>query len=1053
MRLLLKEAFLCPLLLALVFLCQAQSPTRTITGTVKDAQGQPIPGASIVARGQKTGIVSDAQGHFILSLPTSASSIVISYIGYVSQEISLRDGRSAIEVALQASKATDLDEVVVVGYGTQKRRDLTGSVSSVKGNDFKDQPVTSVTAALQGRAAGVEVINSSGAPDAGTPTIIIRGLSSLHQPNPLYIVDGVRVPADQINIQDIASVEVLKDASAAAIYGSAAAGGVILITTKRGQGGKPTINFSTRYGVTAPKVIHMLNTPQYIKLENIVNPQYFAGKTETDTLPNTDWTKALFSNATEQNYNLSVSGSTPAMDYLFSGFYNRQKGVYLDNYSNIGGARVNTNYKLGKFIKVGEQIAVSQRKTDPLVPNRYDLGIHNAPFRSLPIIPVYGPGGTFGYLPAGYPNISFGGPNPVGSVLSATTQDYKNNLESNVYADVKLPLHLDFRTNFSYDYALETEDYYQAPYSFGTVVQTYNSLDKLYNENSQVLTNEVLTYNQDFGKNHINALAGYEQIASKYNNVNAEMTYIGIPGFSFVQTSNSATFITGENDPNSLVKSEFARLNYDFDSRYYLSASVRQDANYDVFGPNKQKGTFAAASVGWNISDENFFRNALPFINLLKLRGSYGTLGNSNIAPYSYASTYTQFGVNEGFSTGGQNFAPNAPLVIANSLTAIPNPGLHWETVTEKNIGMDGEALNGRLYFSLEWYDKLTSDMLYTLTLPISSGFTGGYEANIGNVSSKGLDILLGYKDRVGDLGYDVTLTMGFNTNKVTNLDGIPNTVLYDGYNYLNLANPTFGIMPSLNITETKAGLPFGSFYGYKALGIFKTDAEAAASAQPNAHAGDLIFAHNPKNGTTLSQADWQVIGNPNPKLVYGVNVKLNYKRFDVAMLFNGVAGVQIFNGAKAYEEFPYGDGNTTSKVFGASFLGSNGLTNQPRVGITNPTSAFTQDPNGNYTTVNSYFVESGAYVKLKNLQVGYTLSNPLFAKAGISSARIFFMANNLFTITKYSGLDPELGSAYSQAAASGLISTSVGVTTRGIDLVPQYPQTRIFSAGLDVNF
>jgi len=908
-----------------------------------------------------------------------------------------------------------------------------------------------VTEALQGRAAGVEVIKNSGAPDA-TPTIIIRGVSSLHQPAPLYIVDGVRVPGDNINIQDIASIEILKDASAASIYGSAAAGGVILITTKRGGGGKPTINFDMRYGVTQPKLVNMLDKNGYIKLENIINPEYFAGATQLDTLPNTNWTKALFSNATEQNYNLSVNGSTPVVDYLFSGFYNRQKGVYLDNYSNIGGARVNTDYKLGKYIKIGEQLAVSQRKTDPPVPGRYDLGLHNAPFRSLPIIPVTNPDGSWGTVPTGYPGLTFGGPNPVGSIEEANTQDYKNNLQSNVYAEVKLPLHLTFRTNFSYDYALETTDYYQNAYVMGQVVQTYNSLTKDYMESSQVLNNYLLTYNQSFGKHNFNAVAGYEQIASKYNTVNAYMTNVGIPGYSFVQTSASSVSVSGEQDPNGLIKSEFGRLNYNFNNLYYLSASVRQDENFTVFGPDKQKGTFEAASVGWNISDEQFFRNALPSINLLKLRGSYGTLGNSNINAYSYAPTYGQFGGVSGFSTTGQNFAPNAPLLIANSINSLPNPNLHWETVTETNLGLDGEALKGRLYFTLEWYNKTTKDMLYALNLAQSSGIVNPYFTNIGNVSSKGVDILLGYKDHTRALGYDVNVTMGFNTNKVTNLDGITNDALYDGFNYINLQNTSYGINAN-PITITKAGLPFGSFYGYKVTGIFKTDAEAAVSAQPQAKAGDLIFAHNAKNGSTVSSADYQVIGNPNPKLVFGINVRLNYKGFDAAMLFNGVAGVQLYNGVKAYEEYPFSDGNTTSKVFGASFLGTNGLTNQPEIGAAGPGGTFAPETNGNYSTTNSYFVENGSYIKLKNLQIGYTFSNELFNKVGVRSARLFVMANNLFTITKYSGLDPEVGSAYSGASASGYVGTSVGVTTRGIDIVPQYPQARIFSGGLDVNF
>lgn len=1044
---LLRKGLLLPFLLALAFLVQAQS--KTVTGTVRDDKGNLVSGASIQVKGRRVGTTTDASGNFTISLPGSATTLVISYVGFENQEVAI-SGQNSLAIALQPAR-TNLDEVVVVGYGVQKRRDLTGSVSSVRGNSFKDQPVTNVTEALQGRAAGVEVIKNSGAPDA-TPTIIIRGVSSLHQPAPLYIVDGVRVPGDNINVQDIASVEILKDASSASIYGSAAAGGVILITTKKGGGAKPTVNFSMREGVVKAKLIHLLDKDGYIKLENLINPEYFKGATQLDTLANTDWTKLLFRSGTESNYNLSVNGSTPAVDYLFSGFYNRQKGIYLNNYSNIGGARINTDYKLGKFLKIGEQLAVDQRKTGPDVPNRTDLSLHNAPFRSLPIIPLFNEDGNYGTIPNGYPGLTFGGPNPVGALQSASVQDYKNNLQANVYAEVKLPLHLTFRTNFGYNYYLETEDYFQNAYAFGPAVLPNNSLNKMFTESTSTLDNFLLTYNQSFGEHNFNAVIGYEQIASSYNTETSNMTNVGAPGFSFIQTSASQSSVTGYKDPNGLIKSEFGRLNYNYANKYYISGSIRQDENFTVFGPNKQKGTFDAASVGWTLSQENFFHDALPFVNLLKLRGSYGTLGNSAINPYTYAGLYTPFGGVSGFSTTGQNFAPGSPYLITNSINGLPNPNLHWETITETNVGLDGEAFNGKLYFSLEWYNKTTKDMLYSLLLPQSSGIVNPYFVNIGNVSSKGEDILLGYKDRVGGLGYDLTATLGFNHNKVTNLDGIPNDYLPDGFNYINLNNTSYGVNPN-PITITKAGLPFGSFYGYKVTGIFKTDAEAAASAQPNAKAGDLIFAHNTNNGTKVSSADYQVIGNPNPKLVYGLNIHLDYKGFDLAALFNGVAGVQLYNGVKAYAEFPFSDGNTTSKVFGASFLGSNGLTGQPEIGSASAGGTFSPETNGNYSTTNSYFVENGSYIKLKNLQIGYTFSNNLFNRVGIHGARLFVMANNLFCITKYSGLDPELGSAYSGAASSGAVGTTVGVTTRGIDLVPQYPQTRIYTAGLDVNF
>jgi len=1043
----LQWAAICIFLL--LGLISARAQDRTITGTVSDEKGGALSGATVKIRGANKGVSTDAAGHFSLPVQGKVSSLEVSYVGYGTLQVSIGNGQP-LQITLQQTKSS-LDEVVVVGYGTQKRKDVTGSVSSVKGSVIKNQPVTNVTEALQGRAAGVEVIKNSGEPGAA-PSIIIRGLSSLHQPAPLYIVDGVRVPGDNINIQDIATIDILKDASAAAIYGSAAAGGVIIITTKKGAGAKPSINFNARYGITKPKLVKLLNKDGFIKLYNITHPTFFAGATHLDTLANTDWVKELYSDAYEQNYNLSVAGASPVVNYLFSGFYNAQKGIYIKNYSNIAGARVNTDYKLADFIKIGEQLAISQRRTAPLVGTEAQL--HNAPFRTQPIIPVKLKDGRWGVVPAGYNGLAFGGPNPIGSAESANAQNYRNNLQGNVYAEVKLPLHLSFRANFGYSYYLETQDYFQNSFNFGSVTNTNNSLNKYYIESTQLLSNYVLTYDQHFGKHAINAVAGYEQIRNTFNTVNALETSVGKDNYSFIQTSQTSITAGGYYDNNGLIKSLFGKLYYNYDNRYYVSGTIRQDANFTVFGPNKQRGVFGAASVGWTISDESFFKGAKDVVGLLKLRGSYGALGNSAMNAYTYAATYSKFLGSSGLgSLAGANFAPGAPLLIGNAINSIPNPNLHWETVYETNIGLDGEALNGRLYFTVDWYNKKTKDVLYALPLSLSSGFTSPYFTNIGEINSKGVDVLLGYRSRAGALGYDVSVNAGFNKNKVVDLDGITEDALFDGYNYYNNGNSGYGVMANQTLTITKAGLPFGSFYGYEAQGLFKTDAEAAASAQPNAHAGDLKFAHDPKNGTTLSTADRRVIGNPNPKLVYGLNIHLDYKSFDVALLFNGVAGVQLFNGVKAYEQYPFADGNTTNKVFGDSYFGGNGLTSQPRLGVVNPDGSFNLDPNKNYTSVNSYFVESGSYLKLKNVQVGYTFSGGILNKIAVRNARLFVMANNLFTITHYSGRDPEIGSAFSQAAMSGFVGTSVGVTTRGLDAVSQYPQTRIYSAGVDFNF
>jgi TonB-linked SusC/RagA family outer membrane protein len=1036
----LLKLFFCSLFLLLSSWAMAQK--TAVTGKITDEKGQALPGVTIMIKGATTGTNADINGRYSISVKTT-DVLVFSMIGFVRQEIPV-NGRAVIDAVLTETQ-TNLNEIVVVGYGTQKRRDLTGSISSVKGEAFKDQPITNPISGLQGRVAGVNIIENSAAPDA-VPQIIIRGVASFYQPNPLYIVDGVRQSdLNNVNPQDIASLDVMKDAASAAIYGAAAAGGVILVTTKKGAniGAPPTINFSARYGVTKPKLVQLLNTNDFIKLQNLVNPTFFAGATKLDTLANTNWVNLLYRNGTEQNYNLSISGAAPNVTYLASGFYNQQTGIFLKNYSNIGGARVNTDYKLSKYLTIGEQIDVSQRITSPLAGAEADL--HNAPFRTQPIIPVYNKDGSYGTEPAGY-KIAFGGPNPLGAVNSAGAQDVKNNFQGNAYADLKLPFHLDFRTTLGYSYYLQTTDFYQNSYSFGPVASSTNGLSKSYAQSSQLLTNYVLTYNQSFGKHNINALAGFEQIVNKTNNIYSAMSSIGLPGYSYIQTSASTLGLTGTYDAQGLIQSQFARVNYNYNERYFLSASVRQDANYDVFGPNKQKGIFPAASVGWTISEEPFFKSTLPGINSLKFRGSYGQLGNSNVSPYSFTSTYSQFQAATGASGGAQGFAPGQPFQIANTLTSLPNPNLHWETITETDLGFDGEALHGSLYFTAEVYNKKTSNLIYQLPLSASSGFSQPYITNIGDVDNKGFELMAGYRNKIGKLGFDVSGNLSFNQNKVTKLSGAATDAVYGGYNYYSMGNTSFSQMPNQQLTITKVGLPFGSFYGYKVLGIF-TDEATAQKQVVNGHKADMgDLQYQDVNGDgKIDQNDRQVIGNPNPKYIYGFNIRLNYAGFDLAALFNGVAGVQLFNGVQAYEQSLFQDGNTTSQVFHDSFLGTNGLTSQPRLLSPVAGGGNALDQNQNYSSVNSYFVQNGAYLKLKNLQLGYTFSGKTLKQVSIKSLRVFIMANNVFTITKYKGLDPELGSAFT---TGGTISP----TTQGIDAVTNYPQARIFSAGLDVS-
>lgn len=925
---------------------------QTVTGQVTDEKGAGMPGVNVLVKGTSNGTQTDLEGRYSLTVPEGSNArLVFSFVGYVSQEVAL-SGRSTVDLALQPD-AKKLAEVVVVGYGTQERAEVTGAVASVSGAEIKSLPVTNVQEALQGRMAGVEVVKSTGQPDAPA-SILIRGVSSLNNAPPLYIIDGVRQSGDNFNVQDIATIDVLKDAAAAAIYGSAAAGGVIIITTKKGRSGPPTINFNARYGVTTPRTLPLLNRDEFVRLRQLMADPVYTGLRRTDTLPDTDWTKEIFRNGTEQNYNLSISGGSPNVNYLVSGLYNDQRGVYVNNRSRLQGLRVNTDYQLGKRLKFGEQLYVWQRVTDPVV-----IAPINPPFRSVPtMVPRTGnPADPYGRNPQG-----FTGPNLIAQINTAHIENRKANLQGNAFAELALPLDLSLRTTFGYTYYNENQSYFQDAYNTGAVSNAINGLTKSSSTVRTALLNYVLAYNRGFDRHQVNALVGYEQIATTYDALRANSSSVGGTSYAFLPTSASVYTITpGGYDPNGLIKSTFARLNYGYADKYLFSASIRRDGNFTVFGPGNQYGVFPSASVGWRLSEEPFIANAVPALNQLKLRGSYGLLGNSNIPSYLFLSTYEY--------VNAQNFSPGAPPSLGYTQTLIPNPDIKWESVYEANVGLDAELLSGRVFFTVEWYNKTTRDMLYALPIPTSVGIPSRFYTNIGSVRNRGLEVVLGTRGQNSGFTYSVSATGAFNRNRVLNLDNVNSNPIYAGDN--NYGSPSFGLQNGQFITATQAGQPFGMFYGYRVEGIYQNQEQINAHPQQagyQANVGDLIYADTNGDGV-ISDKDKTIIGNPNPKLVYGLSATLGWKGFDLAVLFNGVAGVDLYNGVAPYAQFPFSDGNTTKDVFGASFLGDNQLTNQPRIGVLTPgtggaPATFAADPNHNYSNVSSYFVENGSTLR-----------------------------------------------------------------------------------------
>jgi TonB-linked SusC/RagA family outer membrane protein len=1057
-----KKRFLKAIMLFVMVLSLqvAHAQLKTVTGVIKDDKGVPVAGATVKAKGSSEATKTADDGSFSLDVQPATTSLVISSVGFGDQTVSV-DNASAVTLK---HKATELEDVTVntvnIGYGTQRRKDVTGSISSVKGADIKDLPTQNVAAALEGRVAGVDVTSSSSEPGKQSQ-ITIRGVSSLFQANPLYVIDGIIQRGNpvsdngpdignNINPADIASIDVLKDAAATAIYGAAAAGGVIIITTKKGLGSKPTVNFSSRYGVTKPELIHLLDSKDFITFKDDIKDPSYVFNTDTDTFPNTDWVKAMYRNGIEQNYSLSMSGAAgptgvaPTVNYYMSGVYNDQKGVFLNNSSELYGFKLNSDFKITNHIKAGETIDAYQRNTtpvdyDPDPSSPVNASRLNAPFRTVPTMNIFGSvPGTYATNAPGF----YGG-NPIAQILSKDRNITQDNVAANVYGEVKLPLALTFRATLGYTIFNEQGNSLELPFVAGGDVVSNTRLFKSFVSYKSLLNAYTLAHDKSYGNHNLNVLIGYEQYQGTYNALYTNEVDVIPAKFSYFPQSNSITansISTGGYDPYPLVESEFGRINYNYNHKYFLSASIRRDADYLKFGPGNQAGVFPAVSAGWIASDEAFFKKALPKINFLKIRASYGSVGNSgngSLPPYIFLAGYSP--------NASQGFAPGASPLLTYTQNRIANSDIKWETTTETNIGVDGEALHSKLFFTVEWYNKSTKDLLYKLPLPVSSGFSY-YYANIGSVNNKGVDILLGYKDHVSEVNYTLTFTGSFNKNKVLDLNGINNNPVFDGSTDLGPIGSQ-GKWTGDGLTYTAPGHPFGQFWGLKTEGIFKTDAEGAAAGYTvngyTPRAGDLKYWD--KNGDhQITNADDTIIGNPYPKFTYGFKANFSWRGFDLAVLFHGVYGVDILNGTKAYTQSYFNDGNTTSKIFGASYFGTNGLTSQPREGIVNGPS-FTQDPNGNYSRPSSYFVENGNYLKIQNIQLGYTFSNKWLKKVNMTSARLYVMGNNILTITHYSGLDPELGSQ--DQTSNG------GTTNRGIDGPYKYPAARTYTVGLDVNF
>ncbi|MGA9639462.1 TonB-dependent receptor [Flavobacterium sp.] len=982
----------------------------TIKGIVKDADGMPIPGANVLVKGTTIGTTTNFDGNYVIAVPNTATTLVFSYLGLKSAEVQIA-GKTTINVSLQNDAAT-LDEVVVIGYGTVKKSDVTGSLSSVSTEDMNKTQNTSIAQAIQGRAAGVTVSKGSGKPGA-TPTVRIRGTGTVNNSDPLYVVDGVPInDISSINMADAKSVEVLKDASATAIYGSRGANGVILITTNGGSKNKTTISYSTYSGIQERiDNLDILNAEQWATLYNegkandgkpldpaLLNPS---------GLPSYNWKDAVYKTGIQQSHQVAISGGSDKSTYYVSFGYIDQTGIIEESSYKRTNFRVNNTYQLTSKIKFGHNLQYSNAKTVS-VPEFGQNPWNRTAFVGYlidPVSPIFNTDGTYG-VPQYSTAI-----NPKGLVKFGQAPQIKESFLGNAFVEADLLKGLSFKSNFGLQINNTKVDNF-TPAFF--VVPTYNSASSSYilnrSENRVMILSNTLNYTKSVAKKHtITALLGHEIQDLTSNNVNTQRT--GIPQSVSNPTLGSGDISTSKNDGDiseSKLLSYFGRLNYNYDDRYLLTGTYRIDGS-SRFGANNRWAKFPSVAAAWNLHQENFFH--IDEISQLKFRVGWGETGNQNI-PNS--ATYSTLNIGTNYMFGGDETTATgvAPLIPGNA-------DLKWETTVTKNLGIDLGLFNNSVTLTADYFIKNTSDMLMATPILLTGGYQNNPYTNAGNIENKGIEFTASYRKVIKDFSFNVGGNISFIQNNVTKLSG-EGSIIQSG--------PAQGFN---NIGRTEEGHPLASFYGYEMIGVFQNQKEVDDSAVfANTKPGDAKYKDINEDGV-LDDKDRTYIGSPFPKFTYGFNLDATYKQFDFSAFFQGSQGNQIFNASLYYLESDLGTN-----------LSTNMLNRWTGEGTSNTLPRATFDNNGINTQQSSRYVKDGSYLRLKNIQIGYTLPKSIIEKIALTNFRIYVAAQNLLTFTKYDGLDPEVG----------IDDTMNSPLDLGIDR-GRYPSTRTISLGLDVNF
>jgi len=982
-----------------------------VKGVVKDDAGFPIPGVNVLVKGSTNGTTTDIDGNYTLAVSSDAKTLVFTYLGLKTVEIAINE--SGIVNAILKDDAAALDEVVVVGYGTVRKSDITGSLTSVSTEDINKTQNTSIAQAIQGRAAGVTVSKGSGGP-GDTPTVRIRGVGTVNNADPLYVVDGVPISdISSVNMADAKSVEVLKDASATAIYGSRGANGVVLITTNGGKKGKTVISYKN-YTSFEKRIdnLDVLNSEQWAKLynEGNVNDGKAADPALADpaSLPNYNWKDAVYGTGTLQSHQLSASGGTDKSTFYVGFGYIEQKGIIQQATYKRTNFRVNNTYQITPKIKLGNNIqyAVSNSQSIPSFGGNSNAKAAFSGYFIDPVTPFYNADGTYAI-----PKYAAQPINPLGLTKFGVTPEKKENFLGSVFIEADLIKDLTFKSNFGLQINNTSVDNYKPAYYVSPIYSSpSSSYDLRRSENRSIILSNTLNYNKSIAKKHyFNALLGQEIQNTSSNNINAGRN--GIPSSVGQPTISAGDISSSTNSGNiseSKLLSYFGRLNYNYDDRYLLTGTYRIDGS-SRFGANNRWAKFPSLAAAWNLHKESFFN--IEAINQFKFRAGWGETGNQNI-PNSAIYNTLNVGTNSIIGKDELTALGVAPLTPGNK-------DLKWETTVTTNIGIDMAFLNNSITFTADYFIKNTSDMLMATPILYSSGYANSPFANAGNIRNKGLELTGNYRKVIKDFSYSVGGNISFIQNQVTALASEGSIITTGDGNNLK------------NISRTETGHPLASFYGYQMLGIFQNQNEINTSAALlGTKPGDVKYEDVNEDGQ-INDSDRKYIGSPLPKFTYGINLDLAYKQFDFTAFFQGSQGNKIFNTTDYWLEGDLASNSSTSIL--NRWTGEGTSNSMPRA---------TFDNAGNNTLISSRYVKDGSYLRMKNVQIGYTLNKSVLEKISFQNIRIYVAAQNLLTFTKYDGVDPELGVDPSQDSPLDI----------GIDR-GRYPSVRSFTIGLDINF